>query len=103
MSAQSFALDRIPLAAKPAHDHPPITRWPTPPDPPPPVRALALQAPQDLAPDSAAADVVIMGFGTADPPAEAGLLATESAEAAAGTSPSTAAFNAMELDINDTD
>ncbi|KAK3233198.1 hypothetical protein CYMTET_56494 [Cymbomonas tetramitiformis] len=66
---QSFAPDRIPHAAKPAHDRPPISRWPTPPDPPPPVRAMALQAPQDPAPDSAT-DVAIMGFRAADPPAE---------------------------------
>ncbi|KAK3286330.1 hypothetical protein CYMTET_6109 [Cymbomonas tetramitiformis] len=66
----------------------------------PPVRALALQEPKDPAPDSAAADVAVMGFRSVDPSAEAELLATESAEAAVGTSPSTAAFNAMELDID---
>ncbi|KAK3286866.1 hypothetical protein CYMTET_5582 [Cymbomonas tetramitiformis] len=65
---------------------------------------MALQAQQDPAPDSAT-DVAIMGFRAADPPAEDELLATESSAAATAvdTSPSTAAFNAMELDDDDTD
>ncbi|KAK3254166.1 hypothetical protein CYMTET_36614 [Cymbomonas tetramitiformis] len=101
---QSFAPDHIPSPAKPAHERPPLKLWPAPPDPPPPVRTLALQEPQDPAPDSAEADVSIIGFRCADNlSAEADLLATESAEADVGASPSAAAFNAMELDIEGND
>ncbi|KAK3280092.1 hypothetical protein CYMTET_11155 [Cymbomonas tetramitiformis] len=103
-NCQSFAPDRIPLAAKPAYERPPLKLWPAPPDPSPPVRALALQEPQDPTPDSTEADVSIMGFRcNGNLSAEADLLATDSAEAAVGASPSAAAFNAMELDIEDND